>query len=433
MLAPAIPLDEAERLADLQALGLLDTPAEERFNRIVGLATAMFDVPIAYIALVDADRQWFKAKCGLTSDETGRDVSFCGHAILGDDALVISDALEDERFADNPLVVGEPFVRFYAGHPLAGRGGKNVGTLCLVDHEPRELTLRELGMLRSLASVAEREIGLVDVIRTQQELLEARAELAVTQARLARELADAAAFVQSVVPEPVASPGLTTAHRLIACSELGGDMLGALPLDTRGRHTAIYLFDVSGHGVGASMLSVAVGNILRSQSLPGVDFTQPGDVLAALNAAFQLDRTDGKFFTAWYGVYDAEDRSLCFASAGHHPAVLVPPAGPSQQLSGTGPLVGFFPDADFDAARCMISPGSVFYLFSDGAFEVASAAGDLLGYDAFADVVTGIARASATAPPRPADDRLDSIVARVMAFADGTLDDDLSLLEAVFS
>jgi sigma-B regulation protein RsbU (phosphoserine phosphatase) len=432
MLAPAIPADEAERLADLQSLAILDTPSEERFNRIVRLATAMFDVPIAYIAMVDADRQWFKAKCGLTSDETGRDVSFCGHAILGDGPLIIPDAREDDRFADNPLVVGEPFVRFYAGHPLAGRDGKNVGTLCLVDRKPRTLTLRETNMLRNLAEVAEREIGLVDVIRTQQELLEARAELAVTQARLGRELADAAAFVRSVVPEPVVSPALTSAHRLIACSELGGDMLGALPLDHGGRRTALYLFDVSGHGVGASLLSVAVGNLLRSQSLPGVDFTRPADVLAALNSAFPIDRTDGKFFTAWYGVYDAEDRSLCFASAGHHPAVLVPPTGPARELGGTGPLIGFFSDADFPEARTAVAPGSVLALFSDGAFEVSDATGTPLGYETFVDLVTSVTRAPPTSPPCPADDRLEAIVARVMAFADGSLDDDLSLLEAVF-
>jgi sigma-B regulation protein RsbU (phosphoserine phosphatase) len=433
MLAPAIPADEAARLAELHSLAILDTPAEERFNRIVRLATAMFDVPIAYIALIDSDRQWFKAKCGLTSDQTGRDVSFCGHAILGDGPLIVPDALEDERFADNPLVVGEPFVRFYAGHPLAGRNGKNVGTLCLVDRKPRTLSLPEIDMLRNLAEVAEREIGLVDVIRTQKDLLEARAELAVTQARLERELADAAAFVRSVVPEPVVSPSLTSAHRLIACSELGGDMLGALPLDDGGRHTALYLFDVSGHGVGASLLSVAVGNILRSQSLPGVDFTRPADVLAALNASFPIDRTDGKFFTAWYGVYDARDRTLCFASAGHHPAVLVPPTGPARELGGTGPLIGFFPDADFPEARTTVAPGSVLSLFSDGAFEVSDATGSPLGYEAFMDLVTGMARTPSTSPPCPADDRLEAIVGRVMAFADGSLDDDLSLLEAVFS
>jgi sigma-B regulation protein RsbU (phosphoserine phosphatase) len=429
MLAPAIPSDETERLADLHALAILDTPSEERFNRIVRLARAIFDVPIAYIALVDSDRQWFKAKCGLTSDETGRDVSFCGHAILQDEPLIVPDALEDERFVDNPLVTGEPFVRFYAGHPLAGPAGKNIGTLCLVDREPRTLSDRELEMFENLAMVAEREIGLVDLIRTQQELLEARAALAVTQARLTRELADAAAFVRSVVPAPVVTASVTSAHRLIACSELGGDMLGAMPLDSTGRRTALYLFDVSGHGVGASLLSVAVGNILRNQSLPGVDFTRPGDVLTALNASFPIDRTDGKFFTAWYGVYDATDRTLCYASAGHHPALLAPPSGPVRELGGTGPLIGFFPDAEFAEERAQVHPGSLIYLFSDGGFEVSGLDGAMLGYEAFSEIVAGVARELGD---EPADDRLEAIVAQVMEHADGTLDDDFGLLEAAF-
>lgn len=429
MLAPAIPSDEAERLADLRSLDLLDTPSEERFDRIVRLAIAMFDVPIAYIALVDSDRQWFKAKCGLTTDETGRDVSFCGHAILQHEPLVVPDALEDDRFADNPLVVGDPFVRFYAGHPLAGRSGKNVGTLCLVDRVPRTLTDRELDAFGHLADVAEREIGLVELVHAQRDLLEARNELATTQRRLQRELADAAAFVRSVVPEPVASASVSSAHRLIACSELGGDMLGALPLDGTGQKSALYLLDVSGHGVGASLLSVAVGNILRTQSLSGVDFTRPADVLAALNALFPLDRTDGKFFTAWYGVYDASDRSMCYASAGHHAALLVPPSGPVRELGGTGPLIGFFPDAEFTEEQADVPLGSLVYLFSDGGFEVTGIGGAMLGYAAFSAIVARVAR---DLGDEPADDRLEAIVAQVMEHADGTLDDDFGLLEAAF-
>jgi phosphoserine phosphatase RsbU/P len=435
VLQPPLPPNETERLADLHALELLDTPAEERFDRIVRLAMAVFDVPIAYIALIDAERQWFKAKCGLTTDETGREISFCGHTILRTDALVVDDALADPRFADNPLVTGEPFIRFYAGHPLAGRAGMNVGTLCLADTRPRALSGRQLDALRELARVAEHEVGLVDLVRTQRELLEARAALAATQQRLARELADAAAFVASVVPEPVASPRLTSAHRLIASSELGGDMLGALPLDDEGRHTALYLLDVSGHGVGASLLAVTVGNVLRGRSLPGVDFTRPAEVLAGLNKAFPLERTDGKFLTAWYGVYDAATGSLAFAAAGHHPALLVPPTGRVRRLGEPGPLVGFFPEPEYAEERVAVAPGSLLYLFSDGGFEVADREGEaaILGYDAFVALVTTAARGSGTASPGTAADRLDTIVRGVLAHGGDHLADDFSLLEARFA
>src|SRR5947209_1144548 len=147
MIAAPLPVDESERLAELRALEILDSPAESRFDRIVELAARVFRVPIAYVAMIDANRQWLKSRCGFDVSETARGVSFCAHTILQDEPLVVPDALLDPRFRDNPLVVGEPFVRFYAGHPLAGPGGHNVGTLCLVDHVPRTLSDCELEML----------------------------------------------------------------------------------------------------------------------------------------------------------------------------------------------------------------------------------------------------------------------------------------------
>ena len=131
MIAAPIPNDDTERLAALHALDLLDTPPEERFDRITRLLTLVMRVPMAFLSLVDADRQWFKASCGLSTPQTPRAVSFCGHAILSDEAMVVPDAVEDERFRDNPLVTGEPHIRFYAGQPLHGPGGHKVGTLCI--------------------------------------------------------------------------------------------------------------------------------------------------------------------------------------------------------------------------------------------------------------------------------------------------------------
>jgi len=156
-------------------------------------------------------------------------------------------------------------------------------------------------------------------------------------------------------------------------------------------------------------------------------------VLAGLNAAFPIDRTDGKFLTAWCGVYDAADRSLTFASAGHHEALLLPPAGPAARLGNPGPLIGFFPDAASTREQITVAPGSLLYLFSDGGFEVADAAGALLGYHAFATIVAAVARDPATAPPRAADGRLDAIVGRVMAHAAGPLADDFALPEVSFA
>lgn len=136
MIEAAIPKDEAERLAELHSLQMLDTPKEERFDRITRVTKTLFNVPIVLISLIDVNRQWFKSCIGLPVSETPRGVSFCAHALLMEDILYIPDSHLDERFSDNPLVTGEPYVRFYTGMPLRGPTGKKLGTLCIIDHVP---------------------------------------------------------------------------------------------------------------------------------------------------------------------------------------------------------------------------------------------------------------------------------------------------------
>ena len=127
------------------------------------MARRLFSVPIALISLVDENRQWFKSCFGLDVSETERRISFCGHAILLDGTLVIEDALQDERFADNPLVTGEPHIRFYAGQPLRTLSGKAVGTLCIIDREPRSFGEEDVAMLSDLAGMVEREMMAVQL------------------------------------------------------------------------------------------------------------------------------------------------------------------------------------------------------------------------------------------------------------------------------
>src|SRR5688572_17711694 len=143
MLIAPLPPDETERLAALYELNILDTKPEERFDRVTRLATLLFDVPIAYVSLIDSNRQWFKSSCGLSSSETPREISFCSHAILNDEPLIIRDALNDTRFCDSPLVLSDPFIRFYAGCPLTSASGHKVATLCVADRSPREFHAQE--------------------------------------------------------------------------------------------------------------------------------------------------------------------------------------------------------------------------------------------------------------------------------------------------
>jgi PAS domain S-box-containing protein len=159
MTAAPLPPDEPERLRALHDLHVLDTPDEERFDRITRLAARMLGVPIAIVSLVDEHRQWAKSGVGLAEREQPRCVSFCAHALLQEETLVVEDTHADPRFATNPLVVDDPSLAFYAGHPLRAPSGHKLGTLCVADHRPRRLDADDLAVLRDLAAVAERELA----------------------------------------------------------------------------------------------------------------------------------------------------------------------------------------------------------------------------------------------------------------------------------
>ena len=146
-----IPDNEAERIKTLHELLILDTEPEARFDAVTTYCQSRFNVQFALVSLVDTDRQWFKSSCGLDAKQTPRDISFCGHAILQDDVLLVKDTLQDERFFDNPLVTGAPFIRFYAGASLKLSNGQVVGTLCIIDGKPRTMETEEVEHLAVLA------------------------------------------------------------------------------------------------------------------------------------------------------------------------------------------------------------------------------------------------------------------------------------------
>lgn len=179
---------ESARIAVLRSYRILDTDADPAFDRITGLAATLFHVPIALVSLIDVNRQWFKSCVGVSSRETDRDVAFCAHAIHSDEPLVIDDARDDARFRDNPMVTGEPFIRFYAGAPLVTPGGYRLGTLCLADKTPRKLTTAEIETLKTLSKIV------VDML----ELNVRRSELAVARNEMSTILDSMDEFVVAV-------------------------------------------------------------------------------------------------------------------------------------------------------------------------------------------------------------------------------------------
>jgi len=169
MKPPEFPANESERLAWLHDLALLDTPPEEAFDRITHLTAALFKVPVCLISLLDAHQQWIKSRQGIELALIPRATSFCGHVVASEEALIVPDTALDERFADNPLVTGAPFIRFYAGVPLRDAQQLSIGTLCLIDREPRQFAPEDLAQLQALAATV------MDIIHLRQRTAELRA------------------------------------------------------------------------------------------------------------------------------------------------------------------------------------------------------------------------------------------------------------------
>ncbi|MCW2603604.1 MAG: sensor hybrid histidine kinase [Pseudonocardiales bacterium] len=209
---PPIPADEAERVAALRALALLDTPSEERFDRITRTAQRVLNVPIALITLVDTDRQYFKSCQGLGVSETPRSASFCAHAIAADDILHVRDALEDPRFVRNPLVLGSPYIRFYAGKPLQSVSGHRLGTLCVIDIVPRNLTEDEASTLIDLAAWAELELAVITMSQAvrQRDQLQRRLRTVAESVPLGLALLDPAHGITAANSSLSALTGLST-------------------------------------------------------------------------------------------------------------------------------------------------------------------------------------------------------------------------------
>jgi len=383
--APPLPLDpvgEAKRLEDLRSLKLLDTQPEYRFDRITHLAADFFQTPIAYVAFIDSHRQWFKSRVGLCHTESARDMSFCQYTIHRNEPFIIPDARLHPVGRSHPLVVGEPYVRFYAGVPLAGPSGQKIGTFCLVDTVPREFGDEDVVSLIAFAALVEREINLGEIIETQNELLAARQELVETQEKLNREFSDAAKYVRLMLPPPLSDEEIID-WQFHPCTHLGGDGLGYRRINDD--QLAFYILDVTGHGLGSALLAVTALELLRNP-VAQVDFSSPAAVIDRLHRTFQMKDHAGKFFSAWYGVYSRSARTVTYANAGHPPVLLLTRQNGAFRLSRTEPgasVLGILPEIHAPETTIAFSPTSELYLFTDGLYELLDPNGGRGSYDEF--------------------------------------------------
>jgi sigma-B regulation protein RsbU (phosphoserine phosphatase) len=250
----------------------------------------------------------------------------------------------------------------------------------------------------------------------EDQLAESNLALQRTQDRLQEELTEAANYIFSILPEPRKETPRTE-WLLVPSTELGGDSFGYHEIDDD--HIAFYLLDVCGHGVGAALLSVTAINVLRSAALPRTDFREPGAVLSALNDAFPMEKQHNMYFTIWYGVYRRSTGELRYASAGHPASVLRRNDGRVETLSTPGIAIGMMEGMMYRTAHCVIEAGDRLHLVSDGTFEVETAPGEMLEFQAFVD------KMSQSEP--------DEVLAWVRGLnGPGALPDDFSLLVVDF-
>ena len=256
---------------------------------------------------------------------------------------------------------------------------------------------------------------------------EAYRKLQASQKQLADDVAQAANYVESLLPEPLTGE-LNIDWRFVPSAQLGGDSFGYHWLDDD--HFAIYLLDVCGHGVGAALLSVSAMNVLRSQTLPKTDFRDPAQVLSGLNNSFKMEEQNNMYFTIWYGVYRKSERKLVYCGGGHPPALLF--TGPDAQqarterLDPSGMMIGAFPEMEYESSECQLDAYACMYVFSDGCYEISKQSGEMWTIREFIEYMEQASRAEGNT--------IEMLIAHDRALGGSdNFEDDFSMIEVRFS
>lgn len=247
-----------------------------------------------------------------------------------------------------------------------------------------------------------------------------------SQKLLSDEIAEAAAYVRSLLPETLTGE-IKTAWKFIPSTSLGGDAFGYHWIDKN--NFAMYLLDVCGHGVGAALLSISAMNVLRSSSLPNTDFLDPSSVLYSINNAFPMEEQNNKFFTIWYGVYNKETRELKYSSGGHPPAILINGTGANDkntlELRNKNLAIGYLPDFEFKSGSVKIEKYNKMYIYSDGVFEIQKPDGEMMQAIEFIEIVAKL----------PENENSVEVIYEKMKSIKGNDDpfeDDFSIMELSF-
>ena len=372
---------ESRRMAAVRRYDILDTPPDGAFDRIAAIAADLLDVPIAIISIVDQDRIWFKARHGLDVNEVGRDPGLCASAILSPEPWVVTDALADPRALANPLVAGEMGLRFYAGAPLATHDGHNLGTLCVIDQKPRQITERQTRALTLLASVVMDELEL---------RLSARKSVDDAEERVLELGRHAQALQKSLLPPALpVIPFVQLAARYQPASrlEVGGDFYDAFPIDEQS--WGFSMGDVCGKGPAAAGVTSSARYTMRAaaihHSLPSAVLRETNQaILASIEPDSPLE---GSFVTALFAVVrpGVDGTQVLLALAGHPQPVVLRASGHVETVGTPGSLLGILKETHATDVDVHLSRGDTLVLFTDGVLDSGHA--QRLGQDGLEDIL----------------------------------------------
>ncbi len=365
-------IDEVARQRALDALDVIGSEREDRFDRVTRLARHLFGVESVLITLMDGDREWFKSTSGIVGAAGRRQDAFCDVTMRQPTNLVVPDAQQDDRFRLNPKVTGElGTIRFYAGHPLEAPGGERIGALCIFDSQPRQFSETEARALRDLAEWVQHELS------------------------VSEELAHAIQVQRGLLPKQFLSlPGFDVAGACVPTRSVGGDFYDWYPI---GEGAAFTLGDVMGKGVGAALIAATVRGVLRAGS-------NRGSIVASVQAAASILAVDldeaGTFVTLFHCRLDMHTGVVRFVDAGHGLTLVIHANGTSKRLTTTSLPLGADVEESYRQHRVTLAPGDTLVSVSDGVLDLFD------GTLAALDEVEAIVRRSESA-----QDAIDTLVA----------------------